>query len=73
MLCPTKCVVAWYLFSSAKTGASASRECNSCEGVGDGDVLAHEPVSLFDSFRHGKSGYSRRALFNKVDDAIWTP
>jgi hypothetical protein len=27
-------MVAAYLFRSAKTGASASRECNSCEGFG---------------------------------------
>src|SRR6266404_4261331 len=34
VLCPTKCVVASHLFKSANTGASASRECSSCEGVG---------------------------------------
>src|SRR5882672_11400282 len=34
VLCPTKCVVASYLLRSAKTGASASRDRNSCEGVG---------------------------------------
>jgi hypothetical protein len=34
VLCPTKCDVASYLFRSAKTGASSSRECNSCEGTG---------------------------------------
>src|SRR5712675_479170 len=28
VLCPTKCVVASYLFNSANTGASASRECS---------------------------------------------
>ena len=27
-------MVAAYWFRSAKTGASASRECSSCEGVG---------------------------------------
>ena len=34
VLCPRKCMVAAYLFRSAKTGASASRECSSCEGFG---------------------------------------
>src|SRR6266567_3194284 len=34
VLCPTKCVAAAYLFRSANTGAGASRECSSCEGVG---------------------------------------
>ena len=34
VFCPTKYVVASYLFRSAKTGASASRECSSCEGFG---------------------------------------
>jgi uncharacterized protein YbjT (DUF2867 family) len=34
VLCPTKCIVATYWFRSSKTGASASRECISCEGVG---------------------------------------
>jgi len=29
-----KCMVAAYWFRSANTGASASRECGSCEGVG---------------------------------------
>jgi hypothetical protein len=28
VLYPTKCVVASYLFGSAKTGTSASRECS---------------------------------------------
>src|SRR6266446_1513759 len=34
VLCPTKWVVASYWFSAANTGASASRECSSCDGVG---------------------------------------
>jgi hypothetical protein len=34
VLCPTKSVVASYLLSSAKTGASASRDRNSWDGFG---------------------------------------
>src|SRR5579862_2081976 len=34
VLCPIKWVVASYLLSSAKIGAWASRECDSCDGVG---------------------------------------
>jgi hypothetical protein len=33
---------------------------------GDGNVLAHELVSLFDSFRLGKDGHSRMALAAEV-------
>jgi hypothetical protein len=33
-LCPTKRIVAAYLLKSANTGASAPRECSSCDGVG---------------------------------------
>ena len=102
-------MVAAYWFRFAKTGASASRECSSCEGFGslafhvhdkvrvwskerhlafriatigtvrvgfdqlsnseairgfaggDGSVLAHELVSLFNLFTHRKSGHSRTA------------
>src|SRR6267143_1820615 len=34
VLCPTKCMVAAYLFRSSNTGASDSREGSSCDGVG---------------------------------------
>jgi hypothetical protein len=34
VLCPSKCIVAAYLFRSANTGASDSRPCNSCVGFG---------------------------------------
>jgi hypothetical protein len=34
VLYPTKCIVAPYWSRSAKTGASSTRECSSCEGFG---------------------------------------
>ena len=52
MLCPTKCIVAAYLFRSANTGASASRECSSCEGFVVLGVHVHHEVRVRCEERH---------------------
>jgi hypothetical protein len=38
--------------------------------LGDGDMVAHPVVSLFDSFTHGKSGHSRMARGSRNLDPV---
>jgi hypothetical protein len=73
-------MVAAYLFRSAKTGASASRECSSCEGFGslvkrfsertlgaESIPELHESSAIMKYRLLGKSGADSR---KRVDTAL---
>ena len=86
VLCPTKWVVVSCLFSSANTGASASREWNSCEAVGSFGVHVNHKGTIDDLctasivVRYGdseerlkrleRSGPTRDALLTKLAPGV---